>query len=70
LSNTYANPEFKTIRNLDLAEKIGPVQTGYAQIIWQQTEKIETHFVYNHQLTNYKLSDDRIVKLEKKVRFS
>jgi len=61
----YKKPEIKIYQAIDLNENIGPVQTGYARVMWVQTEQINV--TYNQQLHTNQLADATVVKLEKKA---
>jgi hypothetical protein len=59
----YKKPEIKSLKSMNLSEYIGPVQTGYAQVMWVQTQPI----TYNQQVHTNQFADATIVKLEKKA---
>jgi hypothetical protein len=59
----YQKPEIKIIKNMDLNENIGPAQTGYAQVMWVQTQSI----TFNQQAHTNHYADATIVKLEKQA---
>jgi len=62
----YKKPQIKSLKSIDLNENIGPVQTGYAQVMWVQTERIDQQG-YNYTVNTNQLADATIVKLEKKA---
>jgi len=63
----YKKPILKSLANIEVYESLGTLQTGYGQIIWQQTQRINSSQTYNCQITTNKFADAGVIKLEKKA---
>jgi len=59
----YKKPEIKIYQTIDISENIGPVQTGYARVMWVQTDPINV--TYNQQVYTNQLADAVVFRLEK-----
>jgi hypothetical protein len=63
----YQKPILKSLTRNCVNENMGPTQTGYGQIIWQQTQRINSSQTYNQQVHTNQLAGAGIVRLDKRV---